>query len=556
MADLRSIKRIVAPLAGALVVLFVLLIWVAWIPVRRSRDAWRDGRNAEAVQTANSWSRLGLWRTQYQQVLAAALLTVGNRKDAEPHLRALSGGRTWFAALSKEEVARRLFARSRYEEFLLYDDAVRDVFGRDYGALYRAAALAATGKLTQAEETLRSVDEDDVDATRLQALRQAIEVRKRGIYTVVIDRHGAPIADYHAANKDLVAINADFAPLVDTDAGALTLEDVLPFQTAQDTFQLTLDAEMQKAAMNALSGFRASLVAIDPRTNEIVAIASSRGNQTLDNLAMEGRYEPGSVIKVLTALNGYQSGFPVDSMFPYTCTGALAVDGRSFGDWLPGGHGTVSSIDEALAQSCNVVFADLGIRLGARALAGFMTAAGFDSNVNLGVLQIPLGSLKGKVFNKFETGFFAIGLEHETINTLHLAMLASMMANRGVLTTPRLLTGRRSILGEITGVPPKSDSRQIASRAAAERVINGMQAVVTHPQGSGRRAVVQGVPLAMKTGTAGKREEGYTALVMAFAPVQAPRIAFAAIAEGAGPAEFAAAKITHDFVRAIAPRLK
>ena len=78
-----------------------------------------------------------------------------------------------------------------------------------------------------------------------------------------------------------------------------------------------------------------------------------------------------------------------------------------------------------------------------------MTAAGFDGQANLGVFQAPLGKTAGPVFNRFETAFFAIGLEHESMNALHVAMLASMTANRGVMTAPRLLTRRRSILGDV-----------------------------------------------------------------------------------------------------------
>ena len=60
----------------------------------------------------------------------------------------------------------------------------------------------------------------------------------------------------------------------------------------------------------------------------------------------------------------------------------------------------------------------------------------------------------------------------------------------------------------------------------------------------------------MKTGTAGERKNGLEALILAFAPVESPRIAFGVIAEDAGPAEFAGAKIAHDFLEAMSPRLK
>jgi cell division protein FtsI/penicillin-binding protein 2 len=309
---------------------------------------------------------------------------------------------------------------------------------------------------------------------------------------------------------------------------------------------------VQKAALAALGNYRGSLVAIDPQTNEILAIANS-GSKA--NRALENEYEPGSVIKVLTGLNALSSGVGVDSMFPYICKGELMIDGRHFGDWVPQGHGELHNIDEALAVSCNVFFADLGLRLGRERLERFMNAAGFDGQANLGIFQVPLGKTFGPVFNNFETAFLAIGLEHEKIDTIHLAMIASMMANRGVLTTPRLLRERRSILGEVVATAPRQGQTRIATPAAAERIIHAMQAVATQPRGTGRRAPVEGLSLAMKTGTAGERKSGLEALILAFSPVEKPKIAFGVIAESAGPAEYAGAKIAHDFLERMKPRL-
>jgi peptidoglycan glycosyltransferase len=362
-------------------------------------------------------------------------------------------------------------------------------------------------------------------AKHLAALRAAV-ARHAGPPDV-FDRNGAPIT-----------ANPDFAPF----AGTLT---------GTATFDTTLDPFVQRAAIEALGSYRGAIVAIDPRTNEILAVASTGPRE----LALNEQYEPGSIIKVLTGLNAVNSGADVASMFPYTCNGELMIDGRHFGDWLPGGHGTLHSIDEALAVSCNVFFADLGIRLGRDRLRPFMRAAGFDSQVNLVSAQVPLGRTLGEIFNNFETAYYAIGLEHERMNALHVAMLASMMANRGVLTTPLLVRRRRSLLGYVVAAAPPQGRTVVASRVAAETMIRAMQAVAEDPRGTGRRASVAGVPMALKTGTAGEKKSGLEALIMAFAPVESPKIAFGIIAEDAGPAELAGAKIAHDFVERLKPRL-
>jgi peptidoglycan glycosyltransferase len=494
------------------------------------------------------------WRvfdTRVEQRLAASALIAGQNAAAQPHLDALRGRTIWLPAVRKDDVARKLFAAGHYAEFLAYDAASHEREEAADVPLDRAAANVATNHVEAAEAAFRGIDRSHVDAKKVAALEQAIADRKAGSVPYVFDRNGAPIAAWRVTSNDIAATNAEFAPLIDATAGELTIGANAARLGTNATLDTTLDPAVQRAAVAALGNYRGSLVAIDPRTNELLAIASTRGNGKLANLALESQYEPGSVIKVLTALNAYQSGFDVKSMFPYTCKGDLLIDGRHFGDWLGSGHGVLPSLDEALAESCNVVFADLGLRLGVDRLRAFMTSAGFDAQTDLGFAKVPLGKTVGQIFNRFETGFYAIGLEHESINALHLAMIASMVANRGMLAQPRLLRARRSILGDSSPVAAPPPATRIASAQAAEQVVRAMEAVSTSPKGTGRRAKIDALTIAMKTGTAGKRENGYQALIVCFAPAERPTIAFGLIAESAGPAEYAGAKIAHDFLTAL-----
>lgn len=494
------------------------------------------------------------WRaydTREEQRLAYAALVDGKSAAAQPHLDKLRARTVWMPAIAKSDAARAFFARGRYAEFLAYDAASHERSEAADVPLYRAAANVATNHVDAAEAAFRALDRTKVDAKKAALLEQAIADRKSGSVPYVFDRNGAPIGAYRVASNDVAATSAEFASIVDTTSGSLTFGASAARLGTNATLDTTLDPAVQRGAVAALGDYRASLVAIDPKTNELLAIASTRGKGTLANLALESQYEPGSVIKVLTALNAYQSGYDVKSMFPYDCKGDLVIDGRHFGDWIGTGHGVLPSLDEALAQSCNIVFADLGLRLGVDRLKSFLTAAGFDSQVDLGAMTAPLGKSVGTVFNRYETGFYAIGLEHESLNALHLAMVASMMANRGMLAHPRLLRARRSILGDATPAAAPPAATRLASPEAAEQVIRAMEAVATSAKGTGRRAKIDGVDIAMKTGTAGKRENGYQALIVCFAPVEHPTIAFGMIAESAGPAEYAGAKIAHDFLTAL-----
>ena len=547
-------RKFVAPLLVVVVLLLVSLFALALWPLHQARSAWMAGHDSQAVALGEQWGRTGLWRAHYDQLLAAAYLTAGNAAAAEPHLRGI--GHLRFPAVPKEEVARRLFARQRYAEFLSYDAASPDSDDSQDLALDRAAALVATNRTAEAATAFARVDRAQANGARYAALQKTIAARATGVVPYVFDRNGRAIASIHLQTGELTVDDPSFAPIILRSAGALTVGNRLAQLGTSATLETTLDPFVQKAAQEALGNFRGSMVAIDPRTNEILALVSTPGRGPLANLALEHQYEPGSVVKVLTGLNALSGGVNVKAMFPYVCKGELMIDGRHFGDWLPQGHGTLASIDDALAVSCNVFFADVGIRMGTDRLRRFMTAAGFDSQVDLGLFPVPLGRTVGQVFNNFETGFYAIGLEHESMNALHVAMIASMVANHGVLTTPALLHERRSILGEVVSTGPLPVKVQLGSREAADAITRSMQAVATEARGTGRRAPVEGMSLAMKTGTAGERKSGLEALILAFAPAESPKIAFGIIAEDAGPAEFAGAKIAHEFLVKMKPRLK
>jgi len=472
------------------------------------------------------------------QLAAIAALERGDMSGATPHLRALRQRTVWFPAVTKQDAAKRLFARGSYAEYLAYDLSFIARGQPPSVMLYRAAALALGGNASAASKIFAAIDATKVDPKQYASVRAGIDARINGRLPFAFDRAGQAIATYDFTTQTLTADWREFQPLVDT----LISPHTRNLGTARSV-DLTIDPNAQRAAIAALGAYRGTLVAIDPRTNEILAIASANG------ASLDHQYEPGSVVKVLTGLNAVDSN--VSITFPYQCTGALEIDGTHFTDWVPSGHGTLETLDEALAVSCNIVFAEFGLRLGNDKLHDFMTRAGFDGQTDAGLGAITLGRTVPPVVSRNDAAHFAIGLEHETITPLHLAMLASMMANRGVLTSPRLLRARRTILGDVAVTSTEQGSSRIASERAATTMIHAMQAVVTDPRGTGRRAFIDGIPIAMKTGTAGSREKGYDALIMAFAPVDSPKIAFAVIAENAGHAELAGAQIAHDFVSAM-----
>lgn len=540
----RRARLIIAALI-ALALFLALVWWMIGIPIQRAEERLVAGDARGAIEALQPWARLHLRPAEYEQILSAAYLLEGEAEAAEPWMkRAAWRRRPWFPAVAKEDVGRVFLARGLYEPYLRWDSAVRYRRESDEAELYRAAAQLGTGNVAGARAALGEIDARAVDRQAYAALEWAIGRREEGLYPLVVDRSGGTIAVWQMANRDLVPVNTDFTPLVDRSGGRHTIEAHL--DDPAHPIETTLHPDLQKAAIAALGNFRGSLVAIDPRTQEILAAASTAGAGELRNLAFAADYEPGSIIKVLTALAALDANLDLSEVFPFDCTGIRTLEGRQFYDWAR--HGTISDLEEGMAVSCNLVLADLGLRLGEAPLRAMMSKARFDEQADLGLFQVPLGRHVRPVDGPYALANYAIGLEVQTINALHIAMLASMVANDGVLKTPTFLRGRRTILGEIVDAPAAGLANVVVPPEIARRIVPSMRAVLTDPRGTGRRGKIEGWPVAMKTGTAGEAAGGFNSVILAYAPVEKPVIAIGLIAQDSGPAELVGAPIARDFL--------
>lgn len=543
-----SVRRIrVASFALWFVVVLLALTWVlAGIPLRSAREALLEGRAEEAAAKLEFWSRARLRPQGYEQLLSAALLLSDQREAAGEWLgRAARRSPDWFPAVDKREVARLMINRGLYSDFLRWDSAVRIRREPEEVALYRAAAQVGEGRLDEARTTTASIRRSSVDAGRLAALEAAIARRGEGSFPLVLDRTGQPIAIWQIANRDLVAVNADFEPLVDRGWGELTLEATLGPAGTANVLETTLDPRIQRAAVTALGSYRGSLVAIDPRTGDLLALASTRGAGEPVNLAFAGMYEPGGAMGVVTGLAAVENGEP--AIFPLDCPGYLELGDARMLDWAA--HGRIESFEEGLAVSCQVALGRLGVETGWPVLESMLARLRFGASASFGPLEVPLGARSGPVESAMALAQTAAGSATVRLSALHLAIVASTVANEGTMTLPRLIRGRRSILGEPIGVSSDRLTTRVVDPATARRVAEAMTASATHPRGSARSAVGPGIPsIAVTTGIGGDPLGGYDGIAVGFAPAENPTIAFAFIAENAGIADRAAAAILHQFL--------
>jgi penicillin-binding protein A len=338
---------------------------------------------------------------------------------------------------------------------------------------------------------------------------------------------------------------------------------------------LTLDPAVQETAMAGLKGVTGAVVALDPSTGAVLGMASTptydpnllsshepaairEYSDQLDsmeidprlNRAIDARYSPGSIFKVVVSAAALSSGeytpdtvipAPQELILPGTST-VLENFGGSACD--PSGR---QSLLEALTISCNTAFAQLGIDLGEDRVREMAEAFGIDGEG----FDIPLtveGSTLGEIQNDAELGVSSIGQQDVQLTPLQAAMIASAVANDGTLMSPYLVDQVRAPdLSVIDQTDPEELSEPF-SADVADQLTKMMTSVVEN--GSGRRARIPGVTVAGKTGTAENAGPDHNWFI-GFAPADDPQIAVAVfVANGGGTGGDVSAPIARDVMQA------
>ena len=339
---------------------------------------------------------------------------------------------------------------------------------------------------------------------------------------------------------------------------------------------LTLDPAVQAAAMEGLGDQVGAVVALDPRTGAILALASTPtydpnqlsshdpaaireywaqlGDESPNptaNQAIGERYPPGSVFKVVVAAAALEDGYTPETTIP--APDLLTLPGtrttlENFGGESCNGGADQSLID-ALTISCNTAFAQLGIDLGEEKVSDMAAAFGFDGEG----YDIPLpvaGSTVGDIPNEAALGQSSIGQSNVQATPLQAALIAAAVANGGELMQPYLVDSIRAPdLKVIDQTTPEVRSTPISSDVA-DQLTEMMVSVVDN--GSGRRARIDGVEVAGKTGTAETGTEAADHNWFAgFAPADDPEIAVAVfIKNGGGTGGDTSAPIAREVLQA------
>ncbi len=344
------------------------------------------------------------------------------------------------------------------------------------------------------------------------------------------------------------------------------LERIEP-QSGQE-IRLTIDINIQRAAEEALSGKRGAVVAMNPHTGEVLALASSpsfdpnlfaspegkeeerlallRDNRyPFHNRAIAGVYPPGSIFKLVTATAGLEEGkiFSSTSIF---CPGGLQVGKRFFRCWRK--HGTVDFLS-AIEQSCDTYFYKVGLLVGAQELAKWARKFGLGEKTGISLPGEAKGFIAdeewkekniGEKWFPGDTANMAIGQGFIQMTPLQACRMVSVFANGGYLVKPII------VLGEKEERIPLG-----ISQTALELIKKGMERVVMGDRGTGRLARIQGIRVAGKTGSAQDPPRKKThAWFVCFAPAENPHIAVSVVVEEGGMGSSAAAPIAKKVLEA------
>jgi len=372
---------------------------------------------------------------------------------------------------------------------------------------------------------------------------------------------------------------------------------------------LSIDQDLQNAAVRGFAAKTGGLIAIDPRNGEVLAMVSrpsfdpadfSRGidpdiwakliadeNHPLRDKTIQDHYPPGSTFKTITAIAALEEGV-IDKDTTFNCTGSISLGNRKVHCWKKEGHGNMNVVT-AIKNSCDVFFYRVAQKLKSVddiAKYAFHLGLGKKTGIELGREVpglIPTEAWKQERFNvpwsPGETLYVAIGQSFDLVTTIQLANAYASIVNGGTLFRPHIVKSIQGDDGKILkeAVPQIIDKTNL-KKETVELVTEGLWGVVNSPGGTAYSLHTPGMEWAGKSGTVqlvtqkadkmyGKSactslrySQRHDGLFVAYAPIKDPSIVVAIVSEhdcgggshGAGPV---AAEVIKTYLKKYYPDL-
>ena len=421
---------------------------------------------------------------------------------------------------------------------------------RDYETSAGAAVLGYISEVTQQQiDKFGGIYEtgDYIGSGGLELSYESVLRGKKGIQYILKDNLGRSVGRYRDGKIDSVAVSG---------------RDIIS----------SLDLDVQDYAEQLMANKRGSVIAIEPKTGEIICMVSAptydiktmtinpkRGNyfaslladstKPLFNRATLAQYPPGSIFKPLVALIGMQEGV-WGAENGVSCGGAYYYGHHRWGCHR---HGGVGNVPSAIQYSCNTYFFTCFRNIidkfgfsnsgqGLDVFNGYLYKFGLGNKLGIDLPSerkgnVPTTAFYDRVYPKKRGGWrsptiisLGIGQGEMELTSIQMANLAAMLANRGYYYTPHVLKAYAD------GTPIDAKYRvKHQSGIAPEHyasVIAGLQGAVLN--GTARGAQIVGITVAGKTGTSQNSNGDDHSVFYAFAPVEDPKIAIAVFVENGG----------------------
>src|SRR2546426_6967736 len=293
--------------------------------------------------------------------------------------------------------------------------------------------------------------------------------------------------------------------------------------------KLTLDIDLQIAAEEALEGKNGAIVAMDPRTGEILAMVSrptfdpndfsvrisreqwsrlvNDPDKPLLNKAIQAQLAPGSTFKIIMSVAGWQEG--IAQNLHVNCTGGAEFYGRRFRCWVKTGHGAVD-LEKAIYQSCDVFFYTLAEKLGIDRIAKYATALGLGQKTGIDLPNEVSGVMPSEEWKirNFKQKWFAgetisvgIGQGAIAITPVQLMRAIGAISMGGRMVVPHVINPSDLPPGMVEAAR-YTEVKSIPMDPNGWTLITDAMGRVLLPEGTAPSAHIQGIDIAGKTGSA------------------------------------------------------
>ncbi len=381
-------------------------------------------------------------------------------------------------------------------------------------------------------------------------------------------------------NEQLMGVDGQRRVIVNSvgrEVGRLEQTDAIPGKP----IQLTIDYDLQAVAEKALAGKQGAVVALNPQTGEVLAMASQPSydpnsfavsvskdewlrlnedpQRPLLNRATQAQLAPGSVFKIVMAAAMLETkALPAD--YHVFCPGHAEFYGRLFHDWKPEGHGN-TDLHSAIVHSCDVFFYNVGQRMGIDRISAFAKQVGLGKKTGIDLPGeepglIPSDEWKQRVFHQRwypgETISVSIGQGAVTLTPIQAAYTIGGIVLGGVFHQPHLLKQSQ----------PAPEIDFPLAESTVEEITSGMYGVVNEAGGTAAGSRLPGIEFSGKTGSAqvisnqGLQRAGRQAELkdnawfVGFAPRRNAEIVVSVLVQGGEHGASAAAPIARDIVKA------